>query len=105
MKSAQEYQRKVEECKQRAYSAVHPDDKAGWIQLAQGWQDLARWAEKSAEQCDLAASDIAASDIRGPVVGPEAKHPSGEENGGSEGALTFARVIALGLVVPRESGT
>ena len=100
MKSAQEYQRKVEECRQRAYSAVHPDDKAGWIQLAQGWQDLARWAEKSAEQCDLAASDI-----RGPVVGAEAEHPSGEENGDSEGALTFARVIALGLVVPRESGT
>ena len=56
MKSAQEYRRKVEECRQRAYLAVHPDDKAGWLELAQGWQDLVRWAEKSADQRGLAAA-------------------------------------------------
>jgi hypothetical protein len=62
VKSAQEYQRKVEECKQRANLAVHPDDKAGWLQLAQGWQDLARWAEKSAEQRGLATA-LSALDV------------------------------------------
>ena len=56
MKSAKEYQRKAEDCKQRADLALRPDDKAGWLQLAQGWQDLALLAEKSAEQRGLAAA-------------------------------------------------
>ena len=73
MKSAQEYRRKVEECKQRAYSAVHPDDKAGWVQLAECWQDLAELAEKSAEQRGLtAALSVVGSDHQkdGPALVP-----------------------------------
>ena len=56
MKSALEYQRKAEECRQRADSAVHPDDKTGWLHAAEDWQKLARCAEQSAEQRGLAAA-------------------------------------------------
>lgn len=56
MKSADEYQRKAEECRQRASRAVHPDDKAGWLQAAQDWNNLARCAGQSAEQRGLAAA-------------------------------------------------
>ena len=56
MKSALEYQRKAEECRQRAKCAVHPDDKTGWLHAAEDWQKLARCAEQSAEQRGLAAA-------------------------------------------------
>ena len=56
MKSALEYQRKADECRQRADSAVHPDDKTGWLHAAEDWQKLARCAEQSAEQRGLAAA-------------------------------------------------
>ena len=55
MKNALEYQRKAEECRQRANSAVHPDDKTGWLHAAEDWQKLARCAEQSAEQRGLSA--------------------------------------------------
>jgi hypothetical protein len=56
VKSAHDYQRKAEECRQRASGAVHPDDKAGWLLAAQDWQNLARCVERSAEQRGLAAA-------------------------------------------------
>jgi hypothetical protein len=56
VKSALEYQRKAEECRQRADCAVHPDDKTGWLRAAEDWQKLARCAEQSAEQRGLAAA-------------------------------------------------
>jgi hypothetical protein len=56
MKSALEYQRRAEECRQRAICAVHPDDKTGWMHAAEDWQKLARCAEQSAEQRGLAAA-------------------------------------------------
>jgi hypothetical protein len=56
VKSAIEYQRKAEDCRQRAKRAVHPHDKAGWLQAAESWQNLARCAEQSAEQRGLAAA-------------------------------------------------
>src|SRR5262249_30338285 len=56
VKSAQDYQRKAEECRQRANRAVHPDDKAGWDLAAQDWQNLALWAERTAEQRGLDAA-------------------------------------------------
>jgi hypothetical protein len=56
VKSAQDYQRKAEECRQRANCAVHPDDKAGWLLAAQDWRNLALWAERTAEQRGLAAA-------------------------------------------------
>ena len=56
MKSALEYQRKAEDCRQRADRAVHPDDKAGWLHAAEDWQKLAQCAEASAEQRGLAAA-------------------------------------------------
>ena len=56
MKSALEYQRKAEECRERADRAVHPDDKTGWLLAAEDWQKLARCAEQSAEQRGLAAA-------------------------------------------------
>ena len=56
VKSAQDYQRKAEECRQRARCAVHPDDKAGWLLAAQDWQNLALWAERTAEQRGLEAA-------------------------------------------------
>ncbi len=56
MKSALEYQRKADECRQRANCAVHPDDKTGWLHAAEDWQKLARSAESSAEQRGLAAA-------------------------------------------------
>jgi hypothetical protein len=34
VKSAHDYQRKAEECRQRASRAFHPDDKAGWLLAA-----------------------------------------------------------------------
>ena len=64
MKSAHEYQRKAEECRQRASHAVHPDDKAGWLQAAQDWQNLALCAGRSAEQRGLAAALSAVQDIQ-----------------------------------------
>lgn len=56
MKSAHEYQRRAEECRQRANHAVHPDDKAGWLQAAQDWNNLALYAGQSAEERGLAAA-------------------------------------------------
>ena len=56
MKSAYDYQRKAEECRQRANCAIHPDDKAGWLLAAQDWQNLALHVEQSAEQRGLAAA-------------------------------------------------
>ena len=56
MKSAYDYQRKAEECRQRASHAAHPDDKAGWMLAAQDWQNLALLVEQSAEQRGLAAA-------------------------------------------------
>jgi hypothetical protein len=56
LKNAVEYQLKAEECRQRAKRAVHPDDRAGWLQAAEGWQNLALCAEQSAEQRGLAAA-------------------------------------------------
>jgi hypothetical protein len=56
VKSAHEYQRRADECRQRAGHAVHPDDKAGWLQAAQDWQNLAQCAGQSAEQRGLAAA-------------------------------------------------
>jgi hypothetical protein len=56
VKSVHDYQRKAEECRQRASGAVHPDDKAGWLLAAQDWQNLARYVERSAEQRGLAAA-------------------------------------------------
>ena len=56
MKSAHEYQRKAEECRQRANRAVHPDDKAGWLQAAQDWDNLALLVGQTAEQRGLAAA-------------------------------------------------
>ena len=59
MKSAHEYQRKAEECRQRANHAAHPDDKAGWLLAARDWQSLARCVERSAEERGLAAALLA----------------------------------------------
>jgi len=56
MKSAHEYQRKAEECRQRANLAVHPDDKVGWLQAAQDWHNLALYVGQSAEERGLAAA-------------------------------------------------
>jgi hypothetical protein len=56
VKNALEYQRKAEECRQRANCAVHPDDKTGWLHAAEDWQKLARCAEQSAEQRGLTAA-------------------------------------------------
>ncbi len=56
MKDALEYQRKAEECRQRAKRAAHPDDKAGWLHAAEDWQKLAGCAEQSAEHRGLAAA-------------------------------------------------
>ena len=56
MKSAHEYQRKAEECRQRANHAAHPDDKAGWLRSAEDWENLARCAAQMAEQRGLAAA-------------------------------------------------
>jgi hypothetical protein len=63
VKNALEYQRKAEECRQRAECAVHPDDKTGWLRAAEDWQKLARCAERSAQQRGLAA---ALSVVHGP---------------------------------------
>jgi hypothetical protein len=60
VKNAVEYQRKAEDCRQRAKRAVHPDDKAGWLHAAEDWQKLARCAEQSAEQRGLTAALSAA---------------------------------------------
>jgi hypothetical protein len=51
-----EYQRKAEECRQRADRAVHPDDKAGWLRAAEDWENLARCTQQWAEQRGLAAA-------------------------------------------------
>ena len=56
MKSAHEYQQKAEECRRRAKGAVHPDDKAGCLRAADDWENLAKDAERSAEQRGLAAA-------------------------------------------------
>jgi hypothetical protein len=56
VKSAHEYQRRAEECRQRANHAVHPDDKAGWLQAAQDWNNLALYVGQSAEERGLAAA-------------------------------------------------
>jgi hypothetical protein len=56
MKNALEYHHKADECRQRAKSAVHADDKTGWLRAAEDWQKLARCAEQSAEQRGLAAA-------------------------------------------------
>ncbi len=56
MKGAHDYQRKAEECRQRAARAVHPADKAGWLLAAQDWQNLALCVEQSAEQRGLTAA-------------------------------------------------
>ena len=63
MKSAHEYQRKAEECRQRASRAVHPADKAGWLLAAQDWQNLALCIEQSAEQRGLTAALSAAGGV------------------------------------------
>jgi hypothetical protein len=47
VKSAQEYRRKVEECKAGASRAARLEDKTGWLQLAEGWEAMAGWAEKN----------------------------------------------------------
>lgn len=62
LKNAVEYQRKAEDCRQRAKRAVHPDDRAGWLHAAEDWQKLARCAEQLAEQCGLAAALSAVHD-------------------------------------------
>ena len=64
MKSAQDYQRKAEECRQRASCAVHPDDKAGWLLAAQDWQNLAHHVEQTAEQRGLNAALSVVHDTR-----------------------------------------
>jgi hypothetical protein len=56
VKSAHDYQRKAEECRQRANAAVHPDDKAGWLLAAQDWQNLALHVGQTAEQRGLSAA-------------------------------------------------
>jgi hypothetical protein len=56
VKSAHEYQRRAEECRQRADHAVHPDDKAGWLQAAQDWNNLALYVGQTAEERGLAAA-------------------------------------------------
>jgi len=56
VKNALEYQRKAEDCRQRAKRAVHPDDRAGWLHAAEDWLKLARCAEQSAELRGLAAA-------------------------------------------------
>ena len=63
MKSAHEYQRKADECRQRATHAVHPDDKAGWLQAAQDWDSLALCVGQSAEERGLGRN----ADFNGPV--------------------------------------
>ena len=56
MKSAHEYQRKAEDCRQRAHRAAHPDDKAGWLRAAQDWDNLALCIGQTAEERGLAAA-------------------------------------------------
>jgi hypothetical protein len=56
VKSAHEYQRKAEDCRQRAHRAAHPDDKAGWLQAAQDWENLALCVGQTAEERGLAAA-------------------------------------------------
>jgi hypothetical protein len=71
VKSAHEYLRKAEECRQRANHAVHPDDKAGWLQAAQDWHNLAQCVGQSAEERGLAAamSVVQRTQWKGPDVG------------------------------------
>ena len=38
---AAEYRRKAQECVGHAHRAVAPEDKANWLQMAEGWQRMA----------------------------------------------------------------
>ena len=42
---AAEYRRKARECLEHSHRAVTLDDKASWLQMAEGWQRLADNAE------------------------------------------------------------
>jgi len=43
---ASEYRRKAEECRAKAAKAMDHVTQAEWIMMAQGWEILARQAEK-----------------------------------------------------------
>jgi hypothetical protein len=64
VKSTQEYQRKAEECRQRANRSELAEHKAGWLRAAEDWETLARWAERSAELRGLAAALSAVGSVR-----------------------------------------
>jgi hypothetical protein len=56
VKPATYYHGRAEECRERAIRAAHPQDKAGWLQLAEDWRKLARSADELAAQRGLDAA-------------------------------------------------
>ena len=45
-----EYLAKAEECRREASRAAHPEEKAGWLRMAEEWLKLSRGVERDEEE-------------------------------------------------------